>query len=393
MIDGMSEDAPPLVVYVDDESGNRVVFEAQMTGKFNALVFEDGREAVKLLETREVAVLITDMRMPHIDGEELLRICKAKSPQSIRIVITAYADVDPILRAINEGLVARYLLKPWSGVELIQTINWAIEAWTFARNSEALHRRLLETERLATLGGMVGGLVHDLRQPLMSLAVNLELLAELADSRAELEDVLLHAPIEPARRERIVELVRELEIMVGDARKSATHLGDLISGLRNLFATRDSGGKPRTDPLPILRHAISVCTGITLGARARIDYDGPPQLPLVPMAAHELTQVMINLLQNSAQAVAARGSPNGHVSVTANTTAGVVELSVRDDGVGIPPEVLSRIGTPFFTTREEGTGLGLAQCYRLVGSAGGHLRIDSEPGRGTTVTITLPTAA
>jgi signal transduction histidine kinase len=111
------------------------------------------------------------------------------------------------------------------------------------------------------------------------------------------------------------------------------------------------------------------------------------------MPAHELTQVLINLLQNSTQAVAATGASEGHVSVLANATRGVVELQVRDDGAGITADILSRVGTPFFPTREEGTGLGLAQCYRLVGSAGGHLRIDSQPGRGTTVTITLPTAA
>jgi signal transduction histidine kinase len=71
----------------------------------------------------------------------------------------------------------------------------------------------------------------------------------------------------------------------------------------------------------------------------------------------------------------------------------MLELQVRDDGVGMPPEVLNRAGTPFFTTRTDGTGLGLAQCQRLIGTAGGRFRIESEPGVGTTVTIVLPTAA
>jgi signal transduction histidine kinase len=71
----------------------------------------------------------------------------------------------------------------------------------------------------------------------------------------------------------------------------------------------------------------------------------------------------------------------------------MLELQVRDDGVGMPPDVLQRIGTPFFTTRAEGTGLGLAQCQRLIGTAGGRLKIESQQGIGTTVTIHLPTAA
>jgi len=70
----------------------------------------------------------------------------------------------------------------------------------------------------------------------------------------------------------------------------------------------------------------------------------------------------------------------------------MLELRVRDDGVGMSPEVLGRVGTPFFTTRTEGTGLGISQCQRLVGTVGGRFRIESEPGIGTTVTIALPTA-
>lgn len=130
-----------------------------------------------------------------------------------------------------------------------------------------------------------------------------------------------------------------------------------------------------------------------MSVHASILYEGPTALPRVQMSATELTQVLINLVQNGAQAVAARGAPQGTVSIVARTEQNMLELCVRDDGVGMPPDVLGRVGTPFFTTRAEGTGLGLAQCQRLVGGAGGRFRIESEPGRGTTVTIVLPVAA
>ncbi len=106
----------------------------------------------------------------------------------------------------------------------------------------------------------------------------------------------------------------------------------------------------------------------------------------------ELTQVLINVVANGAQAVAARGTPHGSVSIAASSHDGMLELKIKDDGVGMSQEVLRRIGTPFFTTRAEGTGLGIAQCQRLVGTAGGRFRIDSELGKGTIVTILLPTA-
>ncbi|HEY6172967.1 MAG TPA: ATP-binding protein [Kofleriaceae bacterium] len=384
----------PLILYVDDERGNRVVFEQSLNAEFNLLAVSTAGEALDALERMEVAVVVSDMRMPSMSGEELLRIVKERHPQVIRMVVTAYADVDPILRAINEGLVARYIVKPWIRTELVQVLRWAIEAWMFSRDSAALHRRLLETERLATLGSIAGMLVHDLKQPLMSLLVNVEHLRELANAAPIVRDALLHAPIPSAQRARLLELVDDLDPVTSDLRTSGLHLSELISGLRDLGRPRD----PRiqvaaTDPLPIVRHAMTVCQELAIPARASIGYEGPGELPRVRMPATELTQVLINVVANGAQAVAARGVPHGRVSIVARPDADMLEFQIRDDGVGMAPDVLSRVGTPFFTTRPDGTGLGLAQCQRLIGTAGGRLRIESERGIGTTVTIILPTAA
>lgn len=384
----------PLILYVDDERGNRVVFEQSLNTEFHVLTAQDAAEALELLDRHEVAVIVSDIRMPSMTGEELLRIVKERYPQMIRMVVTAYADVEPILRAINEGLVARYIIKPWIRTELVQVLRWAIEAWTFSRDSAALHRRLLETERLATLGSIAGMLVHDLKQPLMSLLVNVEHLRELANAAPVIRDALLQAPIPPAQRSRLIELIDDLDPVTTDLKTSGMHLSELISGLRELGRPRDPRNpSTSTDPLPIVRHAMAVCQELAIPARASIGYEGPGQLPRVRMSATELTQVLINVVANGAQAVAARGVPHGKVSICARTESDMLEIQIRDDGVGMAPDVLSRVGTPFFTTRPDGTGLGLAQCQRLVGTVGGRFRIESERGIGTTVTIILPTAA
>ena len=389
----MSEDTP-LVLYVDDERANRIVFEQSLRSDFRIQSVADGPAALAVLEREDVAVLVTDMRMPGMSGEELLRIAKERKPSTIRMVVTAYADVEPILRAINEGLVARYIIKPWIRAELVQVLRWAIEAWTFSRNSMTLYTRLMETERLATLGSIAGMLVHDLKQPLMSLIINVEHLRELAKASTTLQTALAHAPISADERVLLSELVADLDPLTTDLKASALHLSSLIDGLRELSKPRDKAANAYvTDPLPIVRHAMAVCQELAMSAHASINYEGPTALPRVQMSATELTQVLINLVQNGAQAVAARGTPQGTVSIVARAEQNMLELCVRDDGVGMPPEVLGRVGTPFFTTRAEGTGLGLAQCQRLVGSAGGRFRIESELGRGTTVTIVLPVAA
>jgi two-component system response regulator PhcR len=390
----MSAPDTPLVLYVDDERPNRIVFEQSLGSDFRIKSVSDGNAALAILDAEDVAVLVTDMRMPGMSGEELLRIAKERKPATIRMVVTAYADVDPILRAINEGLVARYIIKPWIRAELVQVLRWAIEAWTFSRNSTTLYARLMETERLATLGSIAGMLVHDLKQPLMSLLINVEHLRELAKATSILQDALARTPLGLEEKTRLSELVDDLDPVTTDLKASAMHLSSLIDGLRELSRPRDRSSKAEwADPLPIVRHAMAVCQEIALSAHASIDYQGPGVLPRVAISATELTQVLINLVQNGAQAVAARGAPQGKVSIVARTESNMLELCVRDDGVGMPPEVLGRVGTPFFTTRAEGTGLGLAQCQRLIGSAGGRFRIESEPGIGTTVTIVLPVAA
>jgi two-component system, NtrC family, sensor kinase len=309
------------------------------------------------------------------------------------MVVTAYADIDPILRAINEGLVARYILKPWIHNELVQVLRWAVEAYAFSSGSAALHQRLLETERLAALGGLLGMMIHDLKQPLFSLMANLEFVRELATASGELREALDYLQLDPGRRAMLAETLNDLPKISEDMKASSSHLADLLARLRDFTRPRDARAPLATDPLPVVRHALAVCQKMVIGTATQIDYRGPGVLPPVRMSATELTQVLLNLVANGAQAVAARGAPNGAISISARTDDGMLELAVQDDGVGMPPEVLSRVGTPFFTTRPDGTGLGLAQCQRLVGTAGGRFRIESERGIGTTVTIILPIAA
>jgi signal transduction histidine kinase len=384
----------PTILYVDDERANRIVLEQSMKTEFKILTAADGDTALEILATTDIAVVITDMRMPAMQGDELLRIVKERHPQVIRMVMTAHQDIGPILRAINEGLVARYIIKPWDRSELVQVLRWACEAWTFGRDSAALHQRLMETERLATLGSIAGLLVHDLRQPLMSQLANIEVLADLAvDAPTLVEIIEASTHTDAETRERLVHFVRDLGPIASDLKEATMHLSKLISGLRDLSAPRTNASlvMPAIDPLPIVRHAMAVCQELTMKARSTIGYDGPTALPHVRISSTELMQVLINVVANGAQAIAARGVPNGKVEINAREDAGMLELQVKDNGIGMAPEVLSRAGTPFFTTRTEGTGLGIAQCQRLIGTAGGRFRIESEQGKGTTVTIVLPT--
>ena len=144
------------------------------------------------------------------------------------------------------------------------------------------------------------------------------------------------------------------------------------------------------DPVPIVHYAIGVCRETAVRARGRISYEGPASLPKLRIGSTELTQVLINVVANGAQALLARNKSGGRVVVTAADVGERVQLTVDDNGTGMSAEILSKVGTPFFSTRPEGTGLGVAQCRRLVEGAGGTFKIESVEGQGTTVTFTLP---
>jgi signal transduction histidine kinase len=389
-----ANDTRPLVLYVDDERANRIVLEHSLKSDFNIVVVDSGVKALAVFDEREVAVIVTDMRMPGMEGDQLLRIVKDKWPTTIRMVMTAHQDIGPILRAINEGLVARYIIKPFERPELVQVLRWACEAWIFGKDSQALQHRLMETERLATLGSIAGLLVHDLRQPLMSQLVNIEHVGELAKDAQAITDAVRTSSLPDDVKQRAIAILGDLDGVVSDLKQSTLHLSEMISGLRDLgrprVALKDT--RPSIDPLPIIRHAMAVCQEVAMKSRATITYGGADKLPNVGMNQTELMQVLINVVANAAQAVAARGVPNGSVSISSRTSAQMLELEIKDSGVGMDAETLAKVGTPFFTTREEGTGLGIAQCQRLVGSVGGRFAMASKRGEGTTVTITLPVA-
>jgi signal transduction histidine kinase len=389
----ISEPQRSLVLYVDDERPNRLVFEASLPkAEFEVITADSGERALEILQTREPAVIVTDMRMPGMEGDQLLAIVKDRHPSIVRMVMTAHQDIGPILKAINEGLVVRYIVKPFDRGELVQVVRWGCQTHRFRTENESVHTRLIETERLATLGSIAALLVHDLRQPLMSQLVNIEHVSELAKDSAAIEQALATSTVAPDVKKRILSILVDLPQTLDDIKHSAMHLNDMISNLRELGKPHVPESGVAIDPLPVIKQAMSSCQEAAVKARGVLSYHGPAELPNVRINRTELLQVVINVISNAAQAVGRRESGPGSVKIHAQVAADVLVVSVVDNGPGMAEETLAKVGTPFFTTRKEGTGLGISQCHRLIGAAGGRFRIDSKVGEGATVTIALPIA-
>jgi signal transduction histidine kinase len=381
-----------LIVYVDDERANRIVFEQSFGNRFNVRALSSAQGALELLRNESAAVVITDQRMPEMSGHELLTRVKQLYPETVRVVITAYSDLDPILAAVNEGLVARYIIKPWDRAEVEQILYWSLEAFSLGRQKSALQLRLMQTERLVTLGSMAAAVLHDLHQPLNNLTVNVERLAELARFADKISPLmeLPGAALTKKERTGLGDFVAELPELTRDLLASCKHMSQMTVGLKQFLRAEPQAEPSGVDAVPIIQYAIGVCRETAVRARGRLSYEGPASLPPVRIGSTELTQVLINVVANGAQALLARKAGGGRVAVTAADAGAAVHITVDDNGAGMSPEILRKVGTPFFSTRPEGTGLGVAQCRRLVEGAGGSFRIESVEGQGTTVSFSIP---
>lgn len=140
------------VLYVDDELNNLISFKAVFRIKYNVYTAISGEEAIKLLKTNTVHVIITDQRMPQMTGVEFLESILGEYPDPVRILLTGYADMNAVIDAVNKGKIFHYLTKPWNEEELDLTINKAYEVYKHRmEEKEMTHKLTLSNEQLEFL--------------------------------------------------------------------------------------------------------------------------------------------------------------------------------------------------------------------------------------------------
>ncbi|HVS92731.1 MAG TPA: response regulator [Mucilaginibacter sp.] len=130
------------VLYVDDEQDNLFSFLATFRIKFRVLTAFSGDEALKLLETKLVHVIISDQRMPHMTGVELFEKVQEKYPDPVRLLLTGYADMSAVIDAVNKGKIFHYLTKPWNEEELTMAIERAYGAWQEKQSLKSSNEQL-----------------------------------------------------------------------------------------------------------------------------------------------------------------------------------------------------------------------------------------------------------
>jgi len=265
----------------------------------------------------------------------------------------------------------------------------------------AAQDRLVQTEKLASLGQLTAGIAHEIKNPLNFVNNFSSLSTELVE---ELNDALKSAALDEKTREEVDELTGMLK---GNLEKVVQHGRRADSIVKNmLLHSREGSGERRpADINAIVEESLNLAYH---GARAEkpgfnvtLERNFDPSAGSVELFPQEITRVILNLISNGFYAAAKRkegGAEGFEPTLTASTRdlGTAVEIRIRDNGTGIPDEVLEKIFNPFFTTKPagEGTGLGLSMSHDIiVKQHGGGLEVATEPGSFTEFVIKLPRAA
>jgi two-component system sensor histidine kinase/response regulator len=374
------------VLYVDDDEPNLYVFEAACANDFDVQTATSAELALEIMRKEEVAVLLTDQRMPGTTGVELAAAVREEFPETIRMLVTAYADLDSAIDAINWGQVHRYLRKPWDIRELRTTLNEAAELFWMNREMADLRRRLLETERVYAMGVVAASIGKELTRPIAHLSEALAATRTLTANTAAMLAVA-DPPIKKARAE-----MDAADGQVASAQLFAGRVLELLRGM-DLPMRERSSELEKVALCDVIRLTLQLLRG-EFRTRAQIRLD-VKTVPLVLGSSAELGQVVLNLLVNALQSFppvpcVSKGVPDNLITVRLFARTDSVCLEVEDNGIPIPERNLARLLDP--TNRSlatDGSRLGLAISKRIVEELGGRIEAERPAEGGTRLRLIL----
>lgn len=272
------------------------------------------------------------------------------------------------------------------------------------RDLKESQSHLVQSEKMASLGQMVAGIAHEINTPLAYVNSGLQSArARLADVQAlvgqsaALAEILQSSDEPSPPREQILadwlelveaftstDAVGELQTQLDDGRHGIEQISEMVRNLKD-FSRLDRSRLARFDLNDGVRATLKIANNVV--KHHRVDAQLGP-LPQIQCSPSQINQVLLNLVSNAAQAT----PEGGLIEVRTYATPTDVVVEVRDEGSGIPPDVLPHIFDPFFTTKKvgEGTGLGLSIVHRIISEHGGRIEVDTEPTVGTQFKVSLP---
>lgn len=347
----------PRVLLVDDDEKNLTLLTVKLDREgYDIETASNGMEALDKADSFRPDIILMDVMMPRMDGYEALR--RLKSREETRyipvIMITGRTEVEDKILGFEVG-AEDYISKPYSLKEVAARVKSLLRM-------RALQTKLRESEKMAALGEVVDGIAHEVRNPLTTIG---GMARRLHDHETD--------PQHRAYAERIMISVVRLERM--------------MQRIDDYKAVLTSTLKPGSLNA-VVTSAVEEARGIIgeSGKHIAIETHLMPDAPSVDIDAVNMRTAIVNILQNSIDAI----EKDGRITVkTFPALDQSIILKIADTGCGMSLEEQRNIFSPFHTSKIQGAGLGLTISFRVVQDHGGEITVESEPGAGTTVLVSL----
>ena len=377
------------ILYVDDEELSLKYFTRAFRDQFRIFTAPNAQEGLKLLEAHkdEIGLLMTDQRMPGEKGIWLLEKARQLRPRIIRILATAYSDMEVAIAAVNTGAIYKYVTKPWDVPQLENTLQRGLEFFMVQRERDQLLKEkmsvlhnMMIADRIVSLGLLAAGLSHHIRNALVAVKTFLDLApSKMAEEKLDMESL------------RNPDFWKEYYQNVQGQIEKISHL------LKDLWTASE---KP-TYEFANRAHLHEVVAGVIAslkdafaGKQIVVENHIPDSLPALNVDLPKFTRLFDLLLRDELVSLSA----GNRVTLTAKLLeAGPpgqpeVLVELNDDGPGLPQEALRLVFDPFVLRSDSPAeyGIHLMACYFIVHHHGGWIDARSEPGRGTTFRLRLP---
>jgi signal transduction histidine kinase len=378
----MQERADNRILLVDDEAGIRKVLGITLADSgYEVTTAENGEAALSLFRELQPPIVLTDIKMPDMDGIELLQHIKAESPDTEVIMFTGHGDMDLAIKSLKHD-ATDFVTKPINDEVLEIALKRARERIALRRqlreHTENLERLveektldLIEAERMAAVGQAVAELSHTIKNIANSLKGSIFVLGKGIELD-EKEYILQGWRMAESNLEKIKNLSLDL-----------LHFGKYAKAQ----LSRCEPNRPAEEALRLME---ARAREEDVHLKAELDSDLKP----VVMDPEGIQRCLINLIGNAIDACRDNAASGRGKHVALRTLAGKtggVAYQVSDNGCGMKDDVLQRLFQSFFSTKgTDGTGIGLMMTKRIVDQHQGRVEVESRPGEGTTVVIRLP---
>jgi two-component system probable response regulator PhcQ len=373
------------ILYVDDEEKSLKAFTRAFRNKFRILGAINASEGYRLLEQYrdEIALLMTDQRMPGEKGVQFLQRARRLHPKAIRILTTAYSDLDVAIDAVNSGAIYKYVTKPWDVPALEATLKRACEFYKVQRERDLLLKRKLSTlqktvvERVQNSGILATRLGHHVRNSLVAVETFLDLLPE----KLREENVAVERFHNPNFWDELYE----------QSRHQIRRITDLLQDLVTATERSDSPVLRELQLNETITRSVEKLKNSSAQKNVTVVKQIPAGLPALLVEEEKFQRFFDLLLKDEVDRLPA----GSRVFVSARLDLEKkqeIEIELGDDGPPWPNETLRSVFDPFSLrlNNPQEFGINLIACYLIVHHHGGSIEVRNREDRGVVFTVTFP---